>query len=105
MPFWVASLVASTLPGVNDRQRVLLVVALGLAIAVVVHTWDAMITADDPGGGWFAYAPNTAPIFSDQPSHIFRSGVMWFVGVLIWASVSFRILRRTQDSGPTEDEK
>jgi hypothetical protein len=77
----------------NDRQRILLVVAVGLAIAVVVDTWDAMIRSNGDGG-WFAYAPNTAPITSfDNDGDIFRSGVMWFAGVVVWAAFSFRILR------------
>jgi hypothetical protein len=82
---------------VNDRQRILLVVALGLALAVVVHTWDQMISSND-GGGWFAYAPNTAAVFADRSSDIFRSGVMWFVGVLVWAGCSLWILRGRESS-------
>ena len=53
---------------------------------------------------WFAYAPkDTAPVFARQSSDTFRSGVMWFAGILVWAAASFWPLRRrkarTWDSG------
>ena len=74
--------------------RVLLVAALGLAIAVVVHTWDAVISSGGDGG-WFAYAPNTNPIFSpDDNGEVVRRGAMWLGGIAVWAAVSFPILRR-----------
>lgn len=77
----------------NDRQRVFLVVALGLAIAVIVHTWDTAIS-NNSVGGWFAYAPNTSPIFStEDEGAIWRRGAMWFAGILVWTLASFLILR------------
>ncbi|MEY2423872.1 MAG: hypothetical protein QOI95_3939 [Acidimicrobiaceae bacterium] len=86
----------------NDRQRVLLVVALGLTIAVIVRTWDGIISADD-GGGWFAYAPETAAVFASKSSDIFRSGVMWMGGVIVWAACSFRLLSGTRPRQPETD--
>ena len=77
----------------NERQRVLIVVALGFALAVVAGTWIVMLNTTDDGGGWFAYAPGTAAIFADRPSHAFRDGVIAFVAVVAWAGVSFWILR------------
>lgn len=85
----------------NDRQRVVLVVALGLAIAVIVHTWDAIISTHDDGG-WFAYAPNTNPIFSSNDNgEVVRRGAMWLGGVAAWAAISLVVLRRRTDRGDT----
>ncbi len=85
---------------VNDRQRILLVMALGLTIAVVVGTWDATIRSNGDGG-WFAYAPNTNSITSfDNAGDILGRGVMGLGGVVVWAGSSFWILRGRR---PVED--
>jgi hypothetical protein len=78
---------------VNDRQRVVLVIALAFAIVAIAGTANAWLSADE-GGGWFAYAPNTAPIFGpDQRSHVVRTGAIWLIGVAVWAGLSLWILR------------
>ena len=83
----------------NDRQRVVLVVALGFATAIGIHTWDLLISTTS-NGGWFAYAPNTQPIFSpNDDSDVMRRGAMWLGGVVVWAVLSALILRsRTSES-------
>lgn len=77
---------------VNDRQRVLMVVAVGLGLAVVARTLVSTLVWDDLDGGWFAYAPGTSPIFS-RPSGDVRPGVIWLAAIVLWAAVSYRILR------------
>mgnify|MGYP001226538160 CR=1 FL=1 len=85
----------------NDRQRIVLVIALGLAIALIVYTWDATIWSNRDGD-WFAFAPNTGVLVSpelaagrpDRSIDIVRSGVMWLGGVVVWAVVSYWILRQ-----------
>lgn len=79
----------------------MLVIALGLAIAVIVYAWDAMIWSNGDGG-WFAYAPNTGVVFSPETgaglpgrsTDIVRSGAMWLGGVVVWGRISYWILRR-----------
>lgn len=79
----------------------MLVIALGLAIAVIVYTWDATIWSNGEGG-WFAYAPNTGVVFSPETgagrpgrsTDIVRSGAMWLGGVAVWAGISYWILRQ-----------
>jgi hypothetical protein len=75
--------------GVNDNQRILLVVALGFA-------------------GWFAYAPNTGvSVLPDHQGDYLRSGLMGGLGVGVWTAVSYRLLRRptpTEQADPRATE-
>ena len=82
----------------NERQRILLVVALGLAIAVVAATWNAMVATDGPGGGWLDCASATCS--TDAPGDAFRAGAIWFVAVLVWTALGFRLLRSRRADSP-----
>jgi len=82
---------------VNDRQRVVLVIGLGLAIAAVVRTVDLRLSSYGDGG-WFAYAPNTGPIYSNRDADIWRSGLLWLAGVVVWTAASTWLMR-----GPKSD--
>ena len=81
---------------VIDRQRVVLVIGLGLAIAAVMRTIDLRLSSY-ANGGWFAYAPNTEPIFSNHDADIWRSGILWLAGVLAWTGASMWIWRGPKD--------
>ena len=76
-----------------------LVIGLGLAIATVVRTVDLRLSSYGDGG-WFAYAPNTGPIYPNRDADVWRSGVLWLAGVLVWTAASMWLMRgRRGDSG------
>jgi hypothetical protein len=78
-------------------------VALGLALAVIAGTWIAMLDTSDVGGGWFAYAHGTPPIFPDRPSHALADGAIALGAVALWVAISYRLLR-TRSASPSTDE-
>lgn len=83
----------------NRRQRVVLVVAFGAAGAIGAVLANRLLADGD--GGWFAYAPNTAAVFTpDRTSVIWREALVWFAATAIWAGVSLWLLR---SSGGPED--
>jgi hypothetical protein len=103
-PTQILGIVAGSAGGllaVDDRRRIVLVIALGLAIAVIVCTSNATIGSTGDGG-WLAHAPNTGALVSPElaaglpgrSSDIVRSGAMWLGGVAVWAALSYWILRQ-----------
>ena len=77
------------------RERVILVVALGVMVAAIAAA-IASILNDPRDGSWFAYAPNTAVAFdgpepSDWPT--VRTALIWIVAAVAWAAPSLWLLR------------
>jgi hypothetical protein len=87
------------------RERIVLVVAAGLALATVASVlslivWEEVV--EPPDGGWFAYAPSTAVTFaasdsSDTSEAALYVGGIWLGTIAIWASVALRLLRAPFD--------
>ena len=81
----------------NTAQRTVLVIAYGLAIAVLVATVNIVLA--DGGSGWFNYAPNSDVVFG-RPSDgdAWREGLIWLAGIVAWAAGSVWIYRRRPDT-------
>ena len=86
--------------GLSKAQRVVVVVALGLALGVVgTHLVNL-------GGGirfgWYAYSPMTAGPALQLPSTGLSSWlclIIWLGLIGLWALASIRILRSSTDRG------
>jgi hypothetical protein len=81
----------------RERQWSVIVVASGLALAVVAVTVNRLLANND--GGWFAYAPNTAVTFSpgsDGP--IWREVAVWLGAIAGWSGLSLWLYRRPPDA-------
>jgi hypothetical protein len=69
-----------------------LVVALGIACAVVALALNRQLA--EPGAGWFAYAPDTGPIFEPGGAWpIWREAIVWLAALGVWTVGSLRVLR------------
>lgn len=78
---------------VQERQRTVIVVATGLALAVTAITINRHLA--DTAGGWFAYAPNTAVTFEpSSTTAIWREAAVWLGAIAAWAGISLWIYRR-----------
>lgn len=76
-------------------QRLVAVVALGLALAIVAGYLSSLGT----GFGWYAYAPLSGQAFV-PPGHGEPGWVrmiIWLVAVGLWAAASMRVLRQSAE--------
>ena len=84
----------------TTAQRVVVVVALGLALGIVASYLTGLRTAT----GWYAYAPLSGQTL--QPQGIGEPGwlrlIIWLAAVSLWTLTSLRVLR--QSSGQTTPE-
>jgi hypothetical protein len=77
---------------VNTRQRVVVVIALGVLAAAGAQFTNLLLVSDD--GGWFAYAPNTGAVFApDGTGTIWREALTWIAATALWAGASLWLLR------------
>jgi heme/copper-type cytochrome/quinol oxidase subunit 1 len=73
----------------NRAQRAVLVVALGVALAVV-GWW---ITAGSSFTGWTAYAPLTRGPLGVTGLHLWVRAVIWLLLIGVWTITSLVVLR------------
>jgi heme/copper-type cytochrome/quinol oxidase subunit 1 len=75
----------------SQPQRVVIVVALGLVLAVA----GSFVTSlGSPATGWFAYSPLTSGVFTSGPSiPSWLSLIIWLVLIAVWAAASIRLLK------------
>jgi hypothetical protein len=79
-------------------QRTVVVVATGLALAVLAGTINRVLA--DPAGGWFTYAPNTGMTFGpDHDGTFWREGAVWLGAIAIWAGISLWLYRARPEAG------
>jgi hypothetical protein len=95
----------SRLRGLNTAQRVVLVIGL----AGVLGLADVYIVTkgfSGPSGGWFAYAPNTNPIFSPDADHLgpFATWLLWLGTIVLWTSISLWLLGLSEQSGRGDEQ-
>jgi hypothetical protein len=87
----------------NLPQRAVLVMALA---GVLVLTSIYIITrgfSGPPGGGWFAYAPNTGVVFSDQDRlGSAATGLVWLVALVTWTLGSLWLLKVPKEADEVE---
>ena len=76
----------------QQRQRTVVVVATGLALAVMAVTVNRLLI--DPDGGWFAYAPNTGVTFPSRDGIIWREAAVWLGAIAIWTGIALWLYRR-----------
>jgi len=76
----------------QQRQRTVVVVATGLALAVMAVTVNRLLA--DPDGGWFAYAPNTGVTFPSRDGIIWRDAAVWLGAIAIWTGIALWLYRR-----------
>ena len=78
----------------NQRQRVVLVVAMGLGLFVLWNWVQAGGWRRDHDGGWFNYAPNNGVVFQgSHPTNATLRLVVQVTFILVWAIPSIWILR------------
>jgi hypothetical protein len=82
---------------VQERQRTVIVVATGLALAVIAVTINRHLS--DTDGGWFAYAPNTGVTFAPGARiAIWREAAVWLGAIASWSGISLWLYRRPPTS-------
>lgn len=76
----------------QQRQRTVVVVATGLALAVMALTINRLLADQD--GGWFAYAPNSGVTFPHRDGTIWREAAVWLGAIAIWTGIALWLYRR-----------
>jgi hypothetical protein len=86
--------------GLSKAQRVVVVIALGLA-ADVAGNYLVALGQGGFGFGWYAYSPlTTEPEVPDRGLHGWLRVIIWLVLIGAWAVVSLRVLRTSPDRRP-----
>ena len=79
----------------GTSQRVVVIIALGLALAVVA----SYVTSLGTRAGWYAYAPLTGQAFpppgSGEPGWLRM--IIWLAAIGLWAAASATVLRQSPD--------
>ena len=79
----------------SAAQRVVVIIALGLALAIVASYVASLGTR----AGWYAYAPLTGQAFS--PAGFGEPGwlrvIIWLAAISLWAAASATVLRQSPD--------
>jgi hypothetical protein len=90
---------------VNVRQRHVVVIASGLALAVTAWTTTRLL--DVPrGSGWFNYAPNSGVLYTPgqgllpDAGWVLRDGLVWLAAVGIWAALALWLYRANGTDEP-----
>jgi len=93
----------------NRAQRIVLVIALGIALVAIALTLNLVMTDRYLASGWFAYAPNTGVTFSPSQTDdyfvvvsdrsIMEQGAVWLVAVGTWTLASLWLLRSRSSEG------
>jgi hypothetical protein len=87
---------------VNRAQRIVLVIAFGLAGVVVAIAANLVIT-DPPGSGWFPVSGSTGVTFSPSNSDdyfvvmsdraIVEQAAVWLAAIAVWTAAACWLLR------------
>jgi hypothetical protein len=93
---------------VNQAQRIVLVIALGLALFAVAGAVNLVLL--DRAGGWFDYAPNTGITTSQTDTYfivsddaeIARQAGVWLLALSTWAGASLWLLRSRPEADTRE---
>jgi hypothetical protein len=90
---------------VNLSQKVVIAVALGVALAVIGH----VIEWSGSAGGWFGYAPNTDHVFTPRSGLLGRNPTLdalwWLAGVAVWMAVCLWLFSQPGDVGDGSDDR
>jgi heme/copper-type cytochrome/quinol oxidase subunit 1 len=84
----------------STAQRVVVIIALGLALAIVA----SYVTSLGTRAGWYAYAPLTGQTL--PPPGFGEPGwlrvIIWLAAISLWAAASATVLRQSPDHSVTE---
>lgn len=84
----------------STAQRVGVIIALGLALAIVASYLTSLGTRT----GWYAYAPLTGQAF--PPPGLGEPGwvrvIIWLAAISLWAAASATVLRQFPDHSVPE---
>jgi hypothetical protein len=81
----------------SHGRRVVVCVALGLALVVAARAVTRLITEVD--GGWFMYAPDSSAPFSSSDGDTVTCALIWLAAIGVWAVVSWRLFGPRSDKG------
>jgi heme/copper-type cytochrome/quinol oxidase subunit 1 len=85
----------------SPAQRVVVVIALGLALWAVGNYVVSL--GSGLGPGWYAYAPLTAGAYAPgRGLHAWVRVIIWLVLIGAWALASVRVLRPTSENAASE---
>jgi heme/copper-type cytochrome/quinol oxidase subunit 1 len=79
----------------NMAQRIVVVVTLGLALAIVA----SYLTGLGVRTGWYAYAPPSGQVSAGLGEPGWLRLVIWLAAISLWSLSSLRVL--SQSPGPT----
>ena len=88
----------------NDRlnlaQRIVVIIALGLALAIVA----GYLTSLGTRAGWYAYSPLTRPVISQpgmgEPGWL--RALIWLAAISLWSAASATLLRQPSEHAAPE---
>jgi heme/copper-type cytochrome/quinol oxidase subunit 1 len=84
--------------GLAKAQRIVVVIALGLALGVVGTYLVGL--GSGIGSGWYAYAPLTATLQAPGTGlAAWLRLIVWLVLIGVWALASIKVLRPRADQG------
>jgi heme/copper-type cytochrome/quinol oxidase subunit 1 len=81
--------------GLSKSQRIIVVIALGLALVTV---GDYLVSLGEPGFGWTGYAPLTSGFYAPARLHGWLRVIIWLALIGLWAVASIRLLRPASEN-------
>jgi len=88
--------------GLSKSQRVVVVVAFGLAIGTL-GSYLVTLGSGSVASGWYAYSPlSSGPLVAPTGLHPWLRVLIWLVLIAVWALGSIRVLRPSPDGAPPE---
>jgi heme/copper-type cytochrome/quinol oxidase subunit 1 len=74
----------------NKSQRIVVVIAFGLAIATL---GSFLVNIGSAASGWYAYSPLTNALYAPRGLHPWLRLIIWLVLIGVWALGSIGVLR------------
>jgi len=82
--------------GLSKSQRVVVVVAFGLALGTLGSY--LVDIGNSLASGWYAYSPLTNSLYAPTGLHPWLRLIIWLVLIAAWALGSIRVLRPSADA-------
>ena len=94
----------------NQAQRIVLVIALGIGLLVIAVALNLVMT-DPLGSGWFRLGDTTGVALSPSQTDnyfvvasdrtIIEQAAVWVAGVAVWTGAALWLLRTRRETEPT----
>jgi heme/copper-type cytochrome/quinol oxidase subunit 1 len=84
--------------GLNKPQRIVVVIAFGLAIATLA---SYLVNIGSVASGWYAYSPQTSALYAPRGLHAWLRVIIWLLLIGAWALGSIRVLRASPGDAPS----